>query len=124
MKRNFSNHNKPPNNSIITEANRIVTNHLANTFLDEVDYYMDISEIGDQHIVFQKKRVICVFDSSFDRTSESLIEKFCYLFSSKTDILIDVKCVDENVIAPLLKLTLQSGEIYYIQDFSLNYFKI
>ena len=116
--------NNQSNTSIITEANKIVTNHLINSMLSEVEYYIDISEIGNQHVVFCKKRIICVLDASYDSTAEGLIEKFCYLFTDKTDILVDVKCVDEGVEVPYLKLILQSGEIYYMQDFSLNYFKI
>lgn len=116
--------NNQSNTSIIAEANKIVTNHLLKSMLSEVEYYLDISEIGDQHIVIYKNKLICILDASFDHAEESLIEKFCYLFTDKTDILVDVKCVDENVEVPYLKLTLQSGEIYYIQDFSMNYFKI
>lgn len=110
--------------SIIEQANEIVTNHLAKTFLDEVDHYQTISDVGEQHIVIHEKQLACVIDSSYDNTSESLIEKFCYLFTNKTDILTDITCVDENVEVPYLKLTLQSGKLYYMQDFSLNYFKI
>lgn len=110
--------------SIIAQANEIVTNHLAKTFLDEVDHYQTISDVGEQHIVIHEKQLACVIDSTYDNTSESLIEKFCYLFTNKTDILVDVTCIDEDVEVPYLKLTLQSGKLYYMQDFSLNYFKI
>lgn len=110
--------------SIIAQANEIVPNHLAKTFLDEVDYYLIVCGIGDQFAVAHNKQLICVLDSTYDNTSESLIEKFCYLFTNKTDILVDVSCVDEDVEVPYLKLTLQSGKLYYMQDFSLNYFKI
>lgn len=112
------------NAAVINEANQIVTNHLVKSFLFEVAHYLDISQIGDQHIVIHKNRLLCMLDASYDHSEEALIEKFCYLFTDKRDILIDVVCVDENVEVPYLKLTLQSGEIYYIQDFSMNYFKI
>lgn len=116
--------NNKSNTSIITEANKIVTDHLLKSMLSEVEYYIDIVQVGNQHVVFNKKQIACVLDASYDRTAEGLIDKFCDLFTDKTDILTDVKCVDENVIAPCLKFTLQSGKIYYMQDFSSNYFKI
>lgn len=116
--------NRKPNTSIITEANLIVTNHLAKSFLSEVEHYLLISEYGNQHLVGNKKKLICILDASTDRTEEGLIRKFCELFSNKSDILVDVTCVDEDVDIPYLKMTLQSGLIYYIQDFSSSYFKI
>lgn len=117
--------NKPPNDTpIIAEANQIVTNHLIKSFLDEVAYYLDVSEFGDQHLIIHDKQLACVLDASHDHSEESIIKKFCELFTNKSDILVDVVCVDEDVEVPYLKLTLQSGLIYYMQDFSLNYFKI
>lgn len=110
--------------SIIAQANEIVTNHLAKTFLDEVDHYQTISDVGEQHIVIHEKQLACVIDSTYDNTSESLIEKFCYLFTSRDNILVEVRCIDEDVAVPYLKMTTQNGKHYYIQDFSLNYFKI
>lgn len=110
---------------IVHEANLIVTNHLVNSFLSEVEYYLIISEYGNQHLVIHEKKLACVLDASSDRTEEGLIKKFCELFTNKSDILVDVTCVDEDEVeVPYLKMTLQSGLIYYIQDFSSNYFKI
>ena len=115
-------HNKNP--SIINEANKIVTNRLITTFLDEVDYYMDICGIGNHHIVTRQKQIVCVLDATFDDTAEAFIDKFCYLFTDKTEILVNIECIDDDVEVPYLKMTLQSGAKYYVQDFSENYFQI
>ena len=116
-------HNKNP--SVVNEANRIVTNHLMTAFLDEVDYFMTICLVGERFLVMTDNRVICILDAISDDSAEGFIKKFCTLFTDKTEILVNIECIDDDdTDEPYLKMTLQSGSVFYIHDFSNNYFQI
>lgn len=108
--------------NIINEANQIVTEHLIKRFLEEADYYLALSD-GNQHLVINDTKLVCILDTTNDDSVEGLIEKFCSLFTDKDEILVDVYCLDgDEVEFPVLRLTLQSGDKFYLHDFSKNYF--
>jgi hypothetical protein len=109
--------------TIIKAANQIVTDHLIKRFLGEVDFFYQIVEHGEQLIVFTNNKSLCVIDVSDNKDPASLIEKFCFLFADKNNILCDVR-VEESETLETLVLTLQNGEVYYIQDFSKLYLKL
>jgi len=108
---------------VVDAANRIVTAHLVKRFNQEVKFFYEIVEFGDQLIVFKKDRSLGVIDVSDNKDPVSLIEKFCELYSDKSNILVDVR-VEESMKLETLLFTLQNGEVYYMQDFSKLYLKL
>lgn len=117
----MSNHNKSP--SLISNTNKIVTDFLILSFLVEADEYLNATRKSNHHVVFAKGYIYCVYDTTLNSTSESIIEQFCSGFTDKNNILVDVRFDSKNP-HPTLELTTQDGKKYYIQDFSGCYFKL
>lgn len=109
--------------TLISNTNKIVTDFLILTFLVETDDYMNATRKSNQHVIFRKGYIHCVYDTTLNSTSEAIIELFCSNFTDKTNILVDVKFNSKNP-TPTLEFTTQDGMKYYMQDFSRCYFKL
>ena len=109
--------------TIINEANKIVTKHLVKRFLGEVNFFFQIVEDGNHLVLIKDKMIVSVIDATKNTNAERLLEVFCNNFTNKTNILVEVM-VDESFKNETLALTTESGDVYYIQDFSKYYLKL
>lgn len=109
--------------NVIKNANQIVTDHLLKLFIEEVGFFYQVVPFGDQFIVYTKEQSICVIDASGNKTPESLLEKFCFLFTDKNNILCEV-LVEKRRNIETLVLKLQDGSVYFMQDFSKLFVKL
>lgn len=107
----------------LDEANQIVTDHLVKRFIQETDFFYAIVETGNQLILFNEVKLLCIIDVSNNKDSTSLIELFCKKYAHKNNILVNVQVEEINMLETLV-LTLQDGSIYYMQDCSRLYIKL
>lgn len=115
--------NNPSRSSPINEANKIVTNILINTFVEEAKRFYGVVDFGDQFIIMKDFRIRGIFDSESNKTPERLIEVFCDTFTNRSNILVNAELIDKYD-TPTLKLTLQDGTHFLVQDFSHYYKKM
>ena len=108
---------------IVNDANQIVTDHLVKRFIQEVDFFYAIVEVGDQLLLFNENRSLLVLDVTNNKDSTSLIEAFCKKYANKSNILTDVRVDEVNTLETLI-FTLQDGKVFYLQDFSKLYLKL
>lgn len=109
--------------SPVAEANQIVTNALIQTFIEEVTLFYEIVDYGDQFIFMKDFKIRGVVDASENKAPERLIEVFCKLFTNTSNILVNAEVIDKYDV-PTLKLTLQDGKDFLVQDFSHYYKKL
>lgn len=107
--------------SPINEANQIVTNMLIQSFIEEVTLFYEIVDHGDQFIFMKDFKIRGVLDTERNKSPDRLIEVFCELFTHSNNILINAEVIDKYDV-PTLKLTLQDGTHFLVQDFS-NFYK-
>ena len=108
---------------IVDAANQIVTEHLVKRFIQEVDFFYAIVETGNQLVLFNEVKVLSVIDISENKDYASLIELFCKKYANKSNILVDVRVEEVNMLETLI-FTLQDGKVFYLQDFSKLYLKL
>lgn len=108
---------------VVNAANRIVTDHLVKRFNQEVKFFYEIVEFGDQLLVYKNDRSLGVIDVSDNKDPVSLIEKFCELYTNKNNILVEVNVEESNKVETI-SFTLQNGDVYHMQDFSKLYLKL
>lgn len=114
---------KSSRSSPVSLANQIVTNALIHTFVEEVTTFYEIVDYGEQFIIISENQVRGVFDASDNKTPHSLIETFCELFTNRSNIMVNAY-LDDRYETPTLRITLQDGTYFLVQDFSTYYKKL